>query len=413
MRHLYDDERGHHRAAKRLVAVAFAILAPGATALGCTEGSRAAHQDASNPFACNVAADCDDHIPCTVDNCGAGNICSHTAVDATCTGAGEHCVLGVGCTTMMSCTESSMCDDGIPCTVDTCNVGNVCGHQPVNATCTDPAMPVCDVMRGCVAGQTVECTTSAQCDDGVNCTLDTCGVNMMCSHMALDSLCGTSQHCDAIRDCIDVHPCTTAADCMDPSFWNFCDGTPVCMPEFGCTAPTPRMCDDGNHCTTDVCDRNAGSNGACSAVCDRTQTDCGSEPLCMVAGPSCTGTFAITPRLTARADGRTSCACLGGCQVSYDITQFTFEIGGGMMIVTPGTATATFGAMNDTLDPVCPSFSATVVVGGGAVGAVVEHYTLTGDFIDDDHFMGTFTTSYDGPPLGCFVGDRTVTGTRI
>ncbi|MFO0684199.1 MAG: hypothetical protein U0234_19255 [Sandaracinus sp.] len=402
MRHLYDDERGHHRAAKRLVAVAFAILAPGATALGCTEGSRAAHQDASNPFACNVAADCDDHIPCTVDNCGAGNICSHTAVDATCTGAGEHCVLGVGCTTMMSCTESSMCDDGIPCTVDTCNVGNVCGHQPVNATCTDPAMPVCDVMRGCVAGQTVECTTSAQCDDGVNCTLDTCGVNMMCSHMALDSLCGTSQHCDAIRDCIDVHPCTTAADCMDPSFWNFCDGTPVCMPEFGCTAPTPRMCDDGNHCTTDVCDRNAGANGACSAVCDRTQTGCESEPVCAVVGPSCSGTFAVSPSISQM--------CVGG-MVHYGITQIQFTLGGGMLILDPDSSPS-FGTLTDAA-PACPSFSATAVVLPAGAG-VTEYYTLSGTFTDDDHFTGTWVQHFVGPGHA-FCPERSypVSGTRI
>lgn len=409
MRHLHDDERGHHRPSQRHVALALALLGSAATSgLGCTEGSRAAHQDASNPFACNVAADCDDQIPCTVDNCGAGNVCSHTPVDATCTGAGEHCVVGVGCTTTMSCTESAMCDDGIPCTVDTCNVGNVCGHQPVNATCTDPAMPICDTTLGCIAGQTSECTTSAQCDDGVSCTLDSCGVDMMCDHMALDSLCGTNQHCDAVRDCIDVHPCATAADCMDPSFWNFCDGTPVCMPEFGCTAPTPRVCDDGNHCTTDVCDPNAGANGACSTVCDRSQTDCASEPICMVAGPSCTGTFAIDTALTAQASGSGMCA-IG--MVRYNITQFEFAVAGGMLIVTPNN-NPTFGALTDAIDPVCPSFEATATVVPAGRGTT-EYYTLTGDFIDDDHFAGTFTTRYVPDPANCFPGSRTVTGTRI
>ncbi len=371
---------------------------------GCGDNGRAMHPDASSLFTCTTNAQCDDHIACTVDNCDVSGTCQHTGVDSMCT-APARCVVGTGCSTTMTCTDASMCDDGVACTLDTCNVGNVCGHQPVNSMCSAPT-PVCDAARGCIAGTTPGCTSAANCDDSIACTVDTCGADMMCHHMTVDSLCMTGQTCSATVGCMVHHACTTVADCMDPSFWNLCDGTPICATDFGCMPGTPRVCDDGNHCTTDTCDRTAGTNGACTTACDHTQTDCSADPACATAGPTCTGTFAITPTLTAAASGGTMCA-LG--MVHYDISQFTFDIAGGMMVVTPGTGTASFGTLTDSMPPVCPSFSATVSVGGGTA----EHYTLTGDFTDNDHFTGTFTTAYDGGPANCFNGPRTITGTRM
>ncbi len=415
MRNVHDDERGHHGPAERGVmraptSLLIAAIAAIAMIPACGDG-RAMHPDASSLFRCMSNADCDDHIPCTVDNCDVSATCSHTGVDSMCT-APQHCVVGVGCSATMTCTDATMCDDAIACTLDTCNVGNVCGHMPINSMCSAPT-PVCDATMGCIAGMAPECTTTAQCDDSIACTVDSCAADMTCRHMAVDSLCGASETCDASSGCVMRHDCTTVADCMNPSFWNFCDGIPVCSAEFGCMNPAPRMCDDGNRCTTDMCDRTAGTNGACTTACDRTQTGCDSDPACVTAAPSCTGAFAITPHLTAAMSGAASCACFGGCQVRYDISEFTFDIGGGIMVVTPGPGAATFGSLTDSMAPICPSFEATVVVGGGTVGAVVEHYTLSGDFTDDDHFTGMFTTSYDGPSLGCYVGSRTVTGTRM
>lgn len=372
---------------------------------GCGE-MRAAHPDASSLFHCTANADCDDHIACTVDNCDVSGTCQHNGIDSMCP-SGQHCMVGVGCSATMTCTDSTMCDDGIACTLDTCNVGNVCGHQTINSMCTAPT-PICSATMGCIAGVTPQCTTASQCDDSVACTVDSCGVDMMCHHMTVDSSCPMGQTCNATTGCAMPHPCTTFADCTPAgqTWWNFCDGTPNCSPEFGCMFPTPRVCDDGNPCTIDACDRTAGANGACTTACDHSMTSCSSDPACATAAPSCTGTFAITPELTAGASGGTMCA-FG--MVHYDITQFTFAIGAGMMIVTPGVGAASFGAMTDSMAPLCPSFSATVSVGGGTA----EHYTLTGDFTDNDHFSGTFTTAYDGGPANCFNGPRTVSGTRM
>jgi hypothetical protein len=412
MRDLLHDECRCHRSPEwrvKNLGIGFGLLALIA-APGCSDGGRGMHPDASGLFTCTSNADCEDHIACTVDNCGVGGVCAHTTVDSMCT-APQRCVVGVGCSATMTCTDVSMCDDAIACTLDTCNVGNVCGHQAINSMCSAPT-PVCNPTMGCVAGAVPGCTSAADCNDSVACTLDSCGADTMCHHMTLDSLCMSGETCNATMGCQTVHACTTAADCMNGSFYNFCDGIPVCSPEFGCMFPTPRACDDGNRCTTDACDRTAGTNGSCTTTCDHTQSGCDSDPACATATPTCTGTFGITPRLVANQNGSTTMCAVG--MVHYDITQFTFDApaGAGMLIVSPGPGTASFGTLTDSMAPVCPSFSAGVIVGAGA-GGTVEHYTLTGDFTDDDHFTGMFITSYDGAPFGCYVGSRMVTGTRM
>jgi hypothetical protein len=100
---------------------------------------------------CETAADCDDGFECTTDNCGVGNVCRHTAIDALCTGEMERCFVGVGCRAMMAvmCSSDPECDDGSFCTgTETC-VG------PMGA-------------GTCIPGRTMDC------DDGNDCTMDVC-----------------------------------------------------------------------------------------------------------------------------------------------------------------------------------------------------------------------------------------------
>lgn len=92
-------------------------------------------------YPCSSAAQCNDGNPCTSDTCSSKK-CLRTAI--------------AGC-----CTVSADCDDGNPCTKDTCN-NNVCKHA---------------ASAGC-------CTKSAQCDDGDPCTKDTCKDNA-CKHAAV------------------------------------------------------------------------------------------------------------------------------------------------------------------------------------------------------------------------------------
>ena len=85
------------------------------------------------------------------------------------TGAGAHIVMIVGsrgnvCTGTERCVNGQCqsgtpltCDDGDPCTSNTCNPTSGCSY-PSNGLC---------------------CTTSADCNDSSSCTTDTC-VNQRC-----------------------------------------------------------------------------------------------------------------------------------------------------------------------------------------------------------------------------------------
>src|SRR5262245_27807430 len=58
-----------------------------------------------------------------------------------------------------ACTSDSMCGDGMDCTIDHCGVGNVCTH---NDTCTAPMR--CTA-AGCAIPMPGACNSDGECDD--------------------------------------------------------------------------------------------------------------------------------------------------------------------------------------------------------------------------------------------------------
>ncbi len=77
-----------------------------------------------------------------------------------------------------------------------------------------------------VADGGVPCQNADQCDDGVDCTRDSCGPDGYCANLA------------------------ESAGCSDGVF---CNGNEICDPEQGCVAGIAFTCDDGNVCTVDSC----------------------------------------------------------------------------------------------------------------------------------------------------------------
>lgn len=179
---------GSLRAARpRLAAVAAALLIV-AGAAGCTvenpevDAGRLdvpaldARTDAGT-VSCTTAADCDDGVACTFDDCIVGNVCDHMALDSLCED-GERCDAtrgcNTGCTSAADCNvdrnfcEGSFacaggtcvsslprsCDDGNACTVDSCDeaaMGGLGGCVYATAGGCDAGMggsdaggPVCD-----------------------------------------------------------------------------------------------------------------------------------------------------------------------------------------------------------------------------------------------------------------------------
>ena len=94
---------------------------------------------------CTSDAECDDGHECTLDVCVAGGTCRYTALDSRCAD-GERCAIGEGCV-------ANLCD-----TDDDCQDGNFCNGQEK-----------CIVGAGCFAA-----SAPADCDDGNECTADSC-----------------------------------------------------------------------------------------------------------------------------------------------------------------------------------------------------------------------------------------------
>jgi hypothetical protein len=121
----------------------------------------------------------------------------------------EACVPALGCATL----DPLECDDGVDCTDDTCDPGLGCVFTPSNARCTDRAGGTCTDL-GCVYG----CEMASDCVSDDPCVIPTC----------VDGTCQLRRMtCEAGLEC--------------------CGGT--------CEAPG---CDDDEHCTRDVCDRALG-----------------------------------------------------------------------------------------------------------------------------------------------------------
>lgn len=106
--------------------------------------SRDGGPDAPAP-ACVTAADCDDHIDCTMDACvPATGSCRHTITPALCA-SGESCNPMTGCTPGRPCATSSDCADMDACTtMEMCDPrARVCTFVPLDGDGDGSAPRVC------------------------------------------------------------------------------------------------------------------------------------------------------------------------------------------------------------------------------------------------------------------------------
>jgi subtilisin family serine protease len=168
------------------------------------------------------------------------------------------------------------CDDGDPCTADTCDPQGGCTHTTVadGTSCAD--QDLCNGAETCQGGT---CTPGAPlvCDDGDPCTIDGCDPSVGCVFRAT---------------CDDRNPCT--ADTCDPSTGcqhaavldgtacpdgDLCNGSETCQAGI-CTPGEALACADGAACTTPSCD---------------AKTGCTYAPLEGFAGVACLCTQGLAP----------------------------------------------------------------------------------------------------------------------
>ncbi len=214
------------------------------------------------------AVNCNDGNPCTDDSCAPESGCLHVFNSAPCSD-GSVCTLGDTCQNG-ACAPGQVksCDDGNPCTDDACDPATGCAHAFNQAPCDD--QNACTTADTCSQGKCMF-GLAVSCNDGNPCTTDSCAPATGCLFSLNQgpcddgNICTTGDHCNlgtcissASLTCNDKNPCTEDA----------------CSPNVGCTfTPNQAACDDGNACTTgDLC-----LAGTCKGL---QAADCSDGNLC-------------------------------------------------------------------------------------------------------------------------------------
>jgi cysteine-rich repeat protein len=193
---------------------------------------------------CTDASHCDDSSLCTVDSC-ASNACDNAPVAAgdtgMCTG-GEVCS-GDPTNVCLPCadTDATGTDAGCMMAAPHCDPGamggNTCevcvdGGAGTDLGC-DAATPNCVVGTG-GANECISCLSDGECDDGIECTTDTCSAGA-CTNPAVaeftpcsTGVCTAASSCEAVAVSIDGPvDGTTITDAMPTILGTGTPGTTV------------------------------------------------------------------------------------------------------------------------------------------------------------------------------------------
>lgn len=229
-------------------------------------------------------AACDDGNVCTLDLCLVYAGCLNKPEGTKpCDADGTSCTVGDVCDSGVCVAGLPKCDDGNPCTDDTCTpASGACVSLPNSATCEDGDLCTIDVCfkKSCQQIDSVVCPGDGPCKVGVCKPADgSCGIDYLYWNEPCDdgSACTTGDVCklSPFGACVGTEVfCNDGVACTNDS----------CDPLSGCVfAPTP--CDDGNNCT--VVDMCAGGGCKGQAVqCDdgldcTTDNQCASDGTCI------------------------------------------------------------------------------------------------------------------------------------
>ena len=191
-------------------------------------------------------ANCNDGNPCTDDTCDPATGCVNTANTVPCED-GDVCTVGDHCQDGACVPGNGLaCDDGNVCTDDACDSAVGCVHTPNIDGCDDGNL--CTTGDHCAGGACVPEGTDA-CDDENPCTTDSCAPSLGCVHVHNTLPCNDGDVCTIGDVCSGgdcgggaLLPCDDGNLCTDDS----CDPDSGCVFTFN-TAP----CDDGNVCTAE------------------------------------------------------------------------------------------------------------------------------------------------------------------
>ena len=300
---------------------------------GCTVGDKCeAGLCMSGP-----SAVCMDDNPCTDDSCDPGAGCLFAPNQASCFD-GDLCTTSDGCANGICQPGAPLnCDDGNPCTDDSCDPSTGCVHADNQGNCNDGN--ACTIDDHCQAGLCVA-DQGLYCADDNICTTDSCHPQVGCVHTLNDApcddgnVCTTGDHCH-LGDCTssgnlacnDDNSCTKDGCSADggctfaPLSGSDCDDGSVCTAGDTCVGgwcqPGAAIeCFDGNPCTDDQCDPVAGCHYPSNdEPCD-DGNDCTFGDVC--GGGQCQGGPLVD---CEDNDSCTDDACApdGGCTYDFNV----------------------------------------------------------------------------------------------
>ncbi len=306
---------------------------------GCDDGHFCTIQDSCTGGTCSGAVNpCDDSNACTADSCDdANSVCLHQNVaDNTGCDDGQYCTTGDVCLSGNCSGAARDCADANVCTADSCNeVSDACVNMAVaDGTACDDGL-YCNVGETCTSG-TCGGGFGLNCSDGNDCTADSCDEgNDVCVNTDVadgtgcddGAFCTVSEFCTAgscgggsSTDCNDGNVCTSdvcnesSDSCDHPAVADgtVCDDGEYCTLGDQCTAgtcsgPSARNCSDSNPCTSDSCDE---VGNACVNVNVANGTSCDDGQYCTL-GEVCT--FGVcaggTPRNCSDGNDCTADSC--------------------------------------------------------------------------------------------------------
>lgn len=210
---------------------------------------------------CVLAADCDDSNACTIDSCVAG-VCRNLAIadDTAC--AGGLCCAGT--CRASACSADAGCDDRDECTTDRCASPGTCAARCDHIAAADGTACAGGAAL-CCAGRCASpaCTTSADCDDGQPCTTDSCASGGTCGATCRSVWppCGGADGCCGPSCGASDPDCSTSA-CGDAVCEGGGEDCRSCAADCRCTG---RNCAKGC-CGDGVCTRRESASN-CPADC--------------------------------------------------------------------------------------------------------------------------------------------------
>ena len=367
-------------------------------------------------------------IPATTDDGLFTVTCAGTADGTPCDDGENACTPVDTCQGGVCVGTPLSCDDGNPCTVDSCTPGTGCSNVPGNAGATcRAAAGDCDLAETCTGTSAVcpadavrpsgdtcrpsagACDVAESCDgSSVTCPADVfASVATSCTGTSSGGACDGADHCSGTDNtCVDVFqpgtfecrasagPCDVAETCTGSS--GVCPADVFASAATSCTGTSSGgACDAADHCSgtantcVDVFQPGTFTCRGAAGPCDVAETCTGSSGVCPAdvfasAATSCTGTS--TGGACDAADH-----CSGTANTCVDVFQpGTFECRGsaGACDVAETCTGASGSCPADVF--ASAATSCTGISTGGACDAA-------------DHCSGTANTCVDVFQPGTFV----------